>query len=214
MSNCYCHPGRAGGTPITLDWTSGIVTPADGQAYDMSSTTSQQQMMGNGLIYFTNQVRAAIVAIDPTALVNVGFFWPQTPNPTRIGDPRVIEVYPMMANSMADFVDVHGGPGSYALPLDQLVQNYGFVGYQQQKPVLMGEYEADEQDYPLISDAATALQNWQIQSCAYSFQGWLLWTWDTFESEQNSTPPFWAALSGDGSINTDLSPSVRPDACQ
>jgi hypothetical protein len=33
-----------------LDWTSGMVTPADGQTYDMSSAASQQQMMDNGLI--------------------------------------------------------------------------------------------------------------------------------------------------------------------
>lgn len=197
-----------------LSWTSGTVTAADGQTYDMSSPASQQQMMDNGLIYFTNQVRAAIIALDPTALVDVGFFWPQTPNPTRIGDPRVIEVYPMIANSTADFADLHAYPSPSDLTLPQVVQNYGFVGYQQQKPVLMGEFGANESDYPLISDAASVLQSWQIQSCAYSFNGWLLWTWDTDESEQQSTPPYWYALEGDGSINATLAPASRPDPCQ
>jgi hypothetical protein len=197
-----------------LDWTSGNVTAADGRTYDMSSNSSRQQMMDNGLIYFTDQVQAAIVALDPTALVDVGFFSPQTPNPTRIGDSRVIEVYPMIANSTADFADLHPYPIISDLTLPQLVQNYGFVGYQQQKPVLMGEFGAFESDYPLISDAASVLQSWQTQSCAYSFKGWLLWTWDTFESEQVTPPYTWAALAGDGSINVALAPATRPDPCQ
>jgi hypothetical protein len=197
-----------------LNWTSGMVTAADGQTYDMSSPASQQQMMNNGLIYFTNQVRAAIIAVDPTALVDVGFFWPQTPNPTRIGDPRVIELYPMMANSTVDFVKISSPDSSSELALPQLVQNYGFVGYQQQKPVLMGEFDANESDFPLITDAVTRLQNWQIDSCPYSVKGWLLWTWDTDETEQQSNPPDWYATAGDGSINTALAPAVRPNPCQ
>jgi len=197
-----------------LNWTSGMVTAADGQTYDMSSPASQQQMMNNGLIYFTNQVRAAIIAVDPTALVDVGFFWPQTPNPTRIGDPRVIELYPMMANSTADFVKLSSPDSSSELPLPQLVQNYGFVGYQQQMPVLMGEFDANESDFPLISDAVTRLQNWQIDSCPYSVKGWLLWTWDTDEAEQQSNSPDWYATAGDGSINAALAPAARPNPCQ
>ena len=87
-----------------LSWTTGTVNTADGQTYDMSNAASRQQMMDNGLVYFTDQVRAIILELDPTALVEVGFFVPQGPNPTRLGDPRVINVYPAMANSTADFV--------------------------------------------------------------------------------------------------------------
>jgi hypothetical protein len=95
-----------------------------------------------------------------------------------------------------------------------LEQNYGFVGYQQQKPVLMGEFDANESDFPLISDAVSRLQGWQVQSCTYSVKGWLLWTWDTDESEQQSNPPDWYATAGDGSINAALAPAARPDPCQ
>ena len=191
-----------------LNWTSGTVTAADGQTYDMSNPTSQQQMTDNGLIYFVNQVQAAIIAVDPTALVTVGFFTPQGPNPTRIGDPRVISVYPAIASSAADFVDLHGYPTVWNLTMSQLVQNYGFVGHQQQKPVLMGEYGAFTWAYPLASDAAAGLQDWQVQSCAYSFDGWLLWTWDT-----NEQPDIWNALSIGGAIDQGLSPASRPDPC-
>lgn len=192
-----------------LSWTSGTVTTADGNTYDMSSATSRQQMMDNGLIYFTDHLRAAIQALDPTALVDVGFF------DTGQGNANSTQVYPAIADSKADFVDIHAGLPAPSLA--QVAQDIGFVGYQQQKPILMGEYTANEADYQLVSDAATALQNWQIQSCTYSFKGWLLWAWDTEEAEQqplNSPPYWWSAVSGDGSINTALAPAVRPDPCQ
>jgi hypothetical protein len=195
-----------------LNATSGLVTTADGQTYDMSDSNSRQQMMDNGLIFFTNQVRAAIIAQDPTALVTVGFFWPQTPNPTRIGDLRIISVYPAMANSTADFVDIHSYAIAGEISLPQVIENYGLVGNQQQKPALMGEFGAFKSNYPLISDAAAVLKNWQISGCPYNIKGWLLWTWDTEEPEQ--VPPLWAAISQDGSINLALSPATRPDPCQ
>jgi hypothetical protein len=191
-----------------LNWGSGTVTAADGLTYDMSSPASQQQMMDNGLIYFTDQVQAAIVAVDPTALVTVGFFPPHGPNPFLIGDPRVISVYPAIASSTADFVDLHGYPTVWNLTMSQLVQNFGFVGFQQQKPVIMGEYGAFTWVYPLVTDGAAGLQDWQIQSCAYSFDGWLLWTWDTDEQ-----PEIWNAMSQGGVINQALNPVSRPDPC-
>jgi hypothetical protein len=195
-----------------LSWTSGLVTTADGLTYDMGSPTSRQAMMDNGLVHFTDRVRAAILEVDPTALVTVGFFWPQDPNPSRIGDPRVIEVYPAIARSTADFVDIHG----YAIPgeitVSQLMENYKLAGYQESKPVLMGEFGAFKFSYPAIADAAAVLEDWQAQTCASEVKGWLLWTWDTEEPEQ--VPPLWSAMSGDGTINRSLAPTLRPDPCR
>jgi hypothetical protein len=88
-------------------------------------------------------------------------FSAEGPNPNRIGDPRIIEVYPAVASSTLDYVDLHLYPG-LELTQDQYVQNFGFVGYQQQKPILMGEMGAFISSYPVITDAASALQNWQI----------------------------------------------------
>jgi Cellulase (glycosyl hydrolase family 5) len=195
-----------------LSWTTGTVTTADGQTYDMSSATSRQQMMDNGLVYFTDQVRAAILELDPTALVEVGFFVPQGPNPTRIGDPRVITVYPAMANSTADFVSVHPYPFVGGLTFAQYAQNFGFVGYQQQKPVVLEEFGVLESDYPAESTAASVAHDWQIQSCAYGIKGWAFWTWDTSNSEQVDGP-FWPASLGAGLISQTLSPVARPDPC-
>jgi hypothetical protein len=195
-----------------LSWTTGMVTTADGQTYDMSNAASRQQMMDNGLIYFTDQVRAAILALDPTALVEVGFFEPQVPNPSRIGDPRVVTIYPAMANSTADFVSVHPYPIIGGLTFAQYVQNFGFVGYQQQKPVVLEEFGVLESNYPVESTAASVAQNWQIQSCAYGIKGWAFWTWDTSNTEQVDGP-FWPAALGAGLIAQALSPAIRPDPC-
>jgi hypothetical protein len=134
-------------TAAPLNATSGTVTTANGQTYDMSSAASQQQMMDDGLVYFADQVRAAILALDPTALVTISFFPPEGPNPSRIGDPRIIEVYPAVASSTLDYVDLHPYPIVLNLTMDQVAQNYGFVGYQQQKPLLMGEFGAFTVEY-------------------------------------------------------------------
>ena len=190
--------------------SSGLVTTANGMTYDMADNAARQQMMDDGLVYFTDQLRAAIVEEDPTALVTVGFFWPKTPNPTRIGDPRVISVWPAMSNSTADFIDIHGYVIAGDLTIDQLVQNYGFVGHQDRQPVIMGEFGVFTSAAPTISSAATALKTWQVAGCAYGLKGWLLWTWDT----DNLPPPtLWNALSGDLSINGTLAPTARPDPC-
>ena len=204
LDNEYYYNSSA--TPLSS--TSGTITTANGQTYDMSSATSRQQMMDDGLVYFTNQMRTAILALDPTALVTVGFFVPQGPNPTRIGDNRVIEVYPAMASSTADFVDLHAYPIPNDLTLPQIVQNFGFAGFQQQKPVIMAEFGGFLSEYSTASAAATGLDNWQVQSCTYAFKGWLLWTWDTDEQ-----PELWNALSSGGVINLSLAPASRPDPC-
>jgi len=193
-----------------LTWAIGTITTANGKTYDMASQTSRQQMMDDGLIYFTNQMRAAILDLDPTALVTVGFFPPEGPNPTRIGDFRIIEVYPAMANSTADFVDLHAYPIPNDLTLDQIVQNFAFVGTgtQQQKPIIMGEFGGFLSEYATATAAAAGLEGWQVQSCTYNFKGWLLWTWDTDEQ-----PELWNALSQGEVINQSLSPASRPSPC-
>jgi hypothetical protein len=188
---------------------SGLVTTANGSTYDMSNAVSRQNMMDESLVYFTDQLRAAIIAVDPTALVTVGFFWPQTPNATRIGDTRLISVYPAMATSTADFIDIHGYVIINDLTIDQLVQNYGFVGHQQKQPVIMAEYGAFKNAVPVMADAVTALRNWQSGGCAYGLKGWMLWTWDT----PDAATDIWNATAGDGSINAALAPVNRPDPC-
>jgi hypothetical protein len=191
-----------------LSWTSGTVTTANGQTYDMADAGSRQQMMDDGLIYSTNAIAAALRELDPTGLVTVGFFWPQAPNPSRVGDERVIEVYPAFASTTADFVDLHLYPVVAGLTLPQLVENFGYTPYLNVHPVLMGETGAFVSAYDTAADAAAGLKQWQISSCDYHFNGWLLWTWDTDEQ-----PELWNGLSAGGGIDKALAPQLRPDPC-
>ena len=51
--------------------------------------------------------------------------------------------------------------------------------------------------------------NWQVDSCQYGFDGWLLWTWDIYENNE-----FYSANSDQGQISEALAPINRPDPCQ
>ena len=191
--------------PLSL--TSGRVTALDGQTYDMSSLDDKKRMMDANLVLWMDKVRAAILEVDPTALVSVGFFWPQEPNPARIGDERYINTEPAIWDSQLDFIDLHPYPAS-ELTLPQYVENFGINGMQE-KPILMGEFGVATQAAPSASKAASTLMDWQIQSCDFGFDGWLLWTWDIYENND-----FYSAKSDQGQIAKALAPVTRPDPCQ
>jgi len=194
--------GRA---PLNL--SSGQVTTANSRTYDMGKPEDKQRMMDENLVVWIDQQRAAILAVDPTALVTVSFFWPQAPHPARIGDSRVIRTYPAIWESSADFIDLHPYPGQ-GLTLAQYVDNFELRD-QKQKPIIIGEFGASRGSFPMVASAAQALQNWQIESCRYGFDGWLLWTWDLSEDRA-----FWTAADEDGTIDRWLAPVNRPDPCK
>ena len=191
--------------PFSL--TSGVVQTANGATYDMASEEDKQRMMDEGLVYWIDTLTTAIIKIDPTALVTVGFFWPQRPHPARMGDPRRIETRPAIWESSAHFIDLHPYPG-WELTLPQYVDNFGMAGMEE-KPIVMGEFGAARSAYATEAGAARALHDWQVDSCDYGFDGWLLWTYDTEEQTD-----FYNGLTGEGLIDTVLMPANRPDPCQ
>ena len=79
----------------------------------------------------------------------------------------------------------------------------------EEKPIIMGEYGAARSSFSTETAAARALHDWQVESCKYGFDGWLLWTWDGEEQSD-----FYNALSGQGQIDQVLAPANRPDPCQ
>ena len=190
--------------PLTL--SSGRVTTANGQSYDMASNDARKRMIDDAFVYYIHQVRSAIVRIDPTALVTMGFFHDTEPNTARRGDDRVVRTRAVIERSTADFVDIHPYPGD-EIGFAQLMQNYGIDG-PVQKPIVIGEMGASMRAFGTTTDAANALVTWQRMSCAYGIDGWLLWTWDT-----NEQPDLWNALSGGGVIERALAPNNRPDPC-
>ena len=190
-----------------LNHTSGMVDTAIGKSYDMRSEKDRQRMMDENMVFWIDEIRLAILERDPTALVTVGFFWPQKPHPARIGDPRMIETHPAIWESSADFIDLHPYPG-WELTLPQYVDNFGLAGMEE-KPIIMGELGAARSSYASEAGAARALHDWQVESCNYGFDGWLLWTWDSEEQVE-----FYNGLTGKGMIDQVLSPVNRPDPCQ
>jgi hypothetical protein len=190
-----------------LSFRTGAVTTANGRTYDMSVPAQKELMLEENLVYWIDHVRSAVLEVDPTALVSVGFFHPQAPHPARIGDPRWAVTRPAIWESTADFIDLHPYPG-FELNLQQHVDNYGMDGMQR-KPIIMGEFGGQVSRFSSIVDAAQAFVGWQVESCRYGFDGWLFWTWDLAEQ-----PDFFHAQMQDGAINGALAPILRPDPCR
>lgn len=189
-----------------LSFNSGLVTTANGKTYDMSSSSDKTEMLEENNVYWIDSVRKAILEADPTALVSVGFFHPQGPNPSRIGDPRIAVTEPAIWQSQADFIDLHAYPG-FELSLKQYLENFG-LNNMQEKPVIMGEFGGEISRFVNITEAALIFRDWQVESCNYGFDGWIFWTWDLDEQ-----PDFFNALMQGGAINGMLAPVVRPDPC-
>jgi hypothetical protein len=190
--------------PFSLD--SGTVTTANGASYDLADPDAHVRLLEDNLVFWADAMRATILELDPTALVTVGFFQPKGPNTSRVGDDRLIETRRFIVESNMDFIDLHGYPGG-ELDLGQIVENYGLPAVTE-KPVLLGEFGAEHGPYPGIDHAVGVLVDWQVESCAHGFDGWMVWTWDTAEQ-----PEFWTAVDEDMAIAGALSPSVRPDPC-
>jgi hypothetical protein len=123
--------------------------------------------------------------------------------------------WPAIWSSMADFIDLHPyrlplKPNDAASALGKQVDGFGMAGMQE-KPILMGEFGAPK-NFFTANEAALMLGAWQVASCPYGFDGWLLWTWDL----QTAGPDFthyWNALDDSGAINAALAPKNRPNPC-
>jgi hypothetical protein len=190
--------------PFTL--TSGSVKTANGSTYDMANTSDRKRIIDDGFVFLIDQVREAIRKVDPSALVTMGFFHDVEPNSARVGDNRIVRTRAVIDHSKADFVDIHPYPAT-DLTFPQFMQNYGIDG-PTAKPIIMGEFGAYKFAFASAADASTGLTTWQRQSCAYGIDGWLLWTWDSFEQ-----PELWNALDAGGTIEGALSPARRPNPC-
>jgi hypothetical protein len=148
--------------------------------------------------------------VDPTALVGMGFLWPQTPNPARVGDSRVTRAKPVINSSTLDFFDLHLHPG-VELTFPQYMENYELTA-PAVKPVVLGEFGAFQFAYPAASDGERILRSVQADSCAYGLDGWLHWSWDTTEYGAGEFP-LWHGTAAGSVIDLGLGPLLRPDPC-
>jgi hypothetical protein len=188
-----------------LSQSSGMVTTANGKAYDMGDPVSRSLMVSDGVVYFAEQVGAAIRKADPTALVTLGFFPPNSPNIFLPGDTRVVpKVFPAFESSTVDFIDLHPYP-VFSINFAQQAENFG-IQDRFSKLVIIGEYGDSHALDTTVDSAALRLRDWQVQSCQFGASGWLVWTWD-------SENDLWSASSDGGEIGWMLSPFKRPNPC-
>jgi Cellulase (glycosyl hydrolase family 5) len=190
-----------------LNRGAGMVTSANGNTYDMADQKDRRRMMEDGWLYWIESLRNSILAIDPTALVTMGFFVQQEPHPVRAGDTRLVYLDRVVHESQLDFLDFHAYPG-YDLSIQEHAENLAMIGVED-KLIIMGEFGAAKQNFQLPERAAAALQMWQVESCQFGFDGWLLWTWG-----KNPLAEFWNATDAGGLVGIVLSPRRRPNPCQ
>lgn len=194
-----------------LSWSSGQVTTANGQTYDMALPEDKARMAEEGLIHWANETRAAIRALDPTALVTAGFFAPNFPHEWRPGARRLVLTRGVLRDSDLDFLDFHLYSDA-GLTMTQQVENFGMVGYEA-KPIILGEMGAFRNQYASPATAAQPLQTWQAEACAAGFDGFLLWYWDPINSPLVGDN-VWGPHDGTGEIARALAPVFHSDPCE
>jgi F5/8 type C domain len=192
--------------PLSL--TSGAVTTANSHSYNVASLEEKHQMVADGVTYYIAQVGRQIRALDPTALLTMGFFMPAFPDGRTISPGWYTDVKPLLVHSNLDFFDLHLYPGGYSIA-DQAA-NFGIVDYTA-KPILMGEVGAFMNTYNSMASAAPAVQQWIADSCRYHFGGWLYWAYRT--SPTGVSDATWSFEHEGGAMLEALAPDVQPDQC-
>jgi len=189
--------------PLSL--TSGVVATANGATYDPSDAAQKQAMIDDGVRYWVDTVAASIHRLDPTALITVGLFAPNSPNAWRPTDHRVVPTVSTFADTSIDFLDLHIYPGY--LPMAALMENFG-IDETTAMPRIMGEFGGFHFVFGSPQEAAAGIQEWQVASCRYGVIGWMLWLWTGSEDHE-----VWTGSEGDGAIRSVLAPVNRPDPC-
>ena len=199
-----------------------IVEAADGALYNMSRADERLAMFENCTRYWASGVRAAIKAVSPQTLVGVGMFTysavgrafssskalpPCTPSD---GDCRV-PPRPSVLERYVDILDVHvyQVPGWGGLKADLDSSDWESLALNA-AAIVMGEFGAWRKNPSMFLNATTAAKamvHQQVQSCKFSFQGWLFWTADTWEQ-----PRLWNFKSAP-KIELELAPTFRPNPC-
>lgn len=195
------------------------ITTADGVTYDMNAPNQRQQAADANTVLFANEMYDVALSLDPGCMVDIGMFTFQAvgkkgptgllPIPKGTMDPR-FPVYPVILSrySKLSFLDVHLYPvgADWTIDADLNTENWKLMNFSM--PIILGEFGAFKFQFPDIVNGALAMEKLQIDSCHYHFNGWLFWTWDTWEQ-----PELWNLVSDKGTINGVLAPIVRSNPC-
>lgn len=193
--------------PLSLN--EGRVTVSTGRTYDMASPGQKREMVADALVEYSRVLRDQIQALDPGALVTMGFFAPAFPNETSIGDGWYVDTASLLERAPLDFFDFHAYPAS-DISLGEIAENFGLADGFEAKPVIMGEVGAFYDRFPSADVATLRLMDWIADSCAYGFDGWLIWE---YYGQENAPDRMWGLLAENGLPLFSLSPLAQPDAC-
>ncbi len=193
--------------PLSLD--SGLAVTANGGTYDMADAEQKRQMVIDGTLYYIDVLAAIVREHDPHALITMGFYAPQFPNPTGIGGDTYVDTAPLLASAALDFWDFHAYYDA-DLTVRQQAENFGMIGYES-KPVIMGETGAGPLFVPSAASALTGGVHWFAESCEVGFDGWLYWGYYPWPAGLGGAP--WTPLEADELIFEGLSPLRHPDIC-
>ncbi len=189
--------------------TTGLVEAANGLTYDMADPDQKRAMVIDGVVYFIDRIRGIIDEYDPDTLVTMGFFTPQFPNPTYIGEDWFVDTAPLLDRADLDFFDFHAYYDTDLTPAQQ-AENYGMPGFEA-KPVLMGETGSGKATVPSALAALGRGYQFIAESCEAGWDGWLNWGYYVWPDDQPG--PAWAFLDSDGTLLDGFSPQTQPDAC-
>ncbi len=205
--------------PFASAHTGETIATADGLTYDMSDTEERQQAADANAVHWANEVRSAIKSSDSQALVTTGLFTFRSvglPNgPDGLMDTVSDKRRPARADALSihsnlDFLDLHTYPvgGNYTLAADLDSVLFEHVN----DVVMLGEFGAFKSQYNNnITNAAFAMRDLQIESCAFDITGWLFWTYDTDDTQEQRR--LYTLIQNNGAINGQLAPIVRADPC-
>ena len=194
--------------PLSLD--EGQVTISTGRSYDMTDPEQKREMVADAVVEYSRVLRDQIQELDPAALVTMGFFAPAFPNETSIGDGWYVDTASLLERAPLDFFDFHAYPAS-DISLGEIAENFGLADGFEAKPVIMGEVGAFYDHFPSADVATLRLMDWIADSCAYGFDGWLIWE---YYGQENAPDRMWGLLAENGLPLFSLSPLAQPDACE
>jgi hypothetical protein len=195
--------------PLSLS-SGQVEASAIGKTYDMGDPQQKRQMVADSAMAYIHELSTEIKAHDPTALVTMGFFAPDFPNPTSIGGDWYVDTASLLqGGAELDYYDFHAYPGS-DIPLSQIAENFGMAGYQL-KPIVMGEVGAFHSQYDNIESAARATTRWIADSCPLGFQGWLYWTYQAAPLAVGDAT--WGLTDQDNYLLDLMAPATWTDPC-
>ena len=192
--------------PFSLN--NGIATTANGRSYDLADPDQHQALAVESMRFYIDELSAVIRTYDPEALITMGFFVPDYPEPIRQGEFRYVETAALLIDSSLDFFDFHAYPGEESLA--QLVTNFGMGDYSA-KPIILGETGAFIDRYASADSAAQVMRTWIGESCQLGFDGFLYW--GLYRAPEAIGDASWGLLEADQTLLQALSLPSFADPC-